>query len=196
MVIPQNLHGITKNRHCQILGMCHSHTVLRMAQLPWSFMENVEVSGWLHSWISSGWNITQVSLVLCPIQHYYQYFGWGQYKIFTADILLRVVANDLANHFSILKLYQAWKAVLRKNIHLGKFEDLLGFIMWFMNLTASHLATRKACLWIVQNGKVLQSERGVTKYFRRGQLPLGEGRGFNQVYNLSSVGQEIPEWLV
>ena len=38
------------------------------------------------------------------------------------------------------------KKKLKTKIQLSKFEDLIGFIQWFMNQTAFHLVDRKGAL--------------------------------------------------
>lgn len=44
---------------------------------------------------------------------------------------------------------------IKKIIQLGKFEDQTGFIKWFMNKVATHIASREMFWGAVQIGRFL-----------------------------------------
>ena len=78
--------------------------------------------------------------------------------------------------------------VLKREIQLRKFKDLIGFIQGFMSQTASHIAnTNGKDLWgSVQNGRIYR-QKGVEKgsllqrvgCLRGGCPLLGEGGGLS-----------------
>lgn len=86
-----------------------------------------------------------------------------------------------------------------KRIQPSKFEDLVGFISWFMNQAASHPASRKELQGTTERERLLKPERGWDKevvnrkeLFEQGTF-LWETKIF---IGLPGADQEIPDWLV
>lgn len=52
-------------------------------------------------------------------------------------------------------IYGVLRLVWKNKIQLSKFQDLIGFTKGFMNQEASHLATRRELLGIVQNRRFI-----------------------------------------
>lgn len=62
-----------------------------------------------------------------------------------------------------------------EKIHLSKFEDVIGFVKQVTNQAASHLATQRTLLGVIQNGRFLKEEpwgSGATDR-RKGRIILG-----------------------
>lgn len=69
-----------------------------------------------------------------------------------------------AHGYSGIKGYK-WAVLVSQNpqTQLSNFEDVIGFIELFMNWATSHLVSREELKVVVQNGRVLQIERGQKK---------------------------------
>lgn len=138
----------------KILSLCHRHTILTASQLLWKPCGGVW-RGWLLPWVSSGWNTIPRKF---PSLSYSTLLSISCTRViddFYRCPRLGGIANALTNHINALKLYLAWMTLWKNRIQPGKSKNLIGFIKGFLNLAASHVATRKAHLRTVQNGRCL-----------------------------------------
>lgn len=63
----------------------------------------------------------------------------------------------------------------KTKVQLGKPEDLIGSVKQFMNLTASHLVTRRSFQEVVQNGRFCNNKGGTRELLaREKKLFLGQ----------------------
>lgn len=86
--------------------------------------------------------------------------------------------------------------LLKNKIHWSKFADLIGFIEWFMNRAASHLANRKELWRAVQKGRLWKAEGGRDQERADGLIFPWGMEGVCQVDYLTTADQELPDWQV